>query len=80
MSNLWRGSLLPLDCAAGPFFGAASLPNGGKPPHHSSAFTRVALFIQHPVSLIPQDSLPRPRIGEGHILKRSYAPGIVLPR
>ncbi|MBD0705030.1 hypothetical protein CF597_18690 [Pseudomonas sp. PSB1] len=31
---LWRGSLLPLDCAAVPFFGAASRPSGSKLPRH----------------------------------------------
>ena len=33
---LWRGGLPPLDCAAVPFFGAASRPNGSKLPRHKS--------------------------------------------
>jgi cobaltochelatase CobN len=34
---LWRGSLLPLDCVAVPFFGAASRPNGSKLPRHNGS-------------------------------------------
>ncbi|PLR63112.1 hypothetical protein QCBJ_12160 [Pseudomonas sp. QC2] len=33
---LWRGSLLPLACVAGPSFGAASRPSGSKLPRHKS--------------------------------------------
>jgi Na+/H+ antiporter NhaB len=38
---VWRGGLPPLDCAAVPFFGAASRPNGGKPPRHTSPLPQV---------------------------------------
>ena len=36
--NPWRGSLLPLDCAAGPVFRAASRPSGSKLPRHRDQF------------------------------------------
>ncbi|RQO51479.1 hypothetical protein DBR46_20385 [Pseudomonas sp. KBW05] len=40
--HLWRGSLLPLDCAAVPAFqaksGAATRPSGSKLPRHRDSF------------------------------------------
>ena len=38
---LWRGDLSPLDCAAVPFSGAASRPNGDESPRHKSAFPQA---------------------------------------
>src|SRR5476649_2243066 len=44
---LWRGSLLPFDCAAGANAkGTASRSNGGKPPRHRSALDRDIVFLQ----------------------------------
>src|SRR5476651_1168711 len=37
---MWRGSLLPLECAALPGFGAASQPNGSKLPRHNFCYVR----------------------------------------
>ncbi|PYY67158.1 hypothetical protein CRX42_28530, partial [Pseudomonas jessenii] len=52
---LWRGGLPPFGCAAvvnsilavyelksGQVFGAASPPNGGKPPRHTSSLATTA--------------------------------------
>ncbi|MBD0701961.1 hypothetical protein CF597_02910 [Pseudomonas sp. PSB1] len=50
---LWRGSLLPLGCAAAPFFAIAAQSSGSKLPRHKST-QRTALTpsrVENEVSL-----------------------------
>ena len=41
---LWRGRLLPLECAALPRFGAATQPSGSKRPRHKSSDYFLAMI------------------------------------
>ncbi|OXR38808.1 hypothetical protein PSJE_00905 [Pseudomonas jessenii] len=68
---LWRGGLPPLERVALPYifshtespgFGAASQPNGGKPPRHTSPLatkdqTTLGLSLRNALGLLPVQRL-----------------------